>query len=1051
MRQLQRTGCSPATKLATSLFGAALAFFGSAGTVQAWTYPIGPYIPGSYGGRVFGANNRHLGEDVTNPPRGEEPGQDGAPVRAIGDGWVKIYRPSNGYGQLVVVIEHDLGRPYSFPNYYGTPVETSTILSIYGHLRSCQGRDYAPPCTDIPYVNDPYSHEVWVPEGKIIGYVNNHPYNGAGYEHLHFGIGLSSAAYAASQDPTGWFRGYIWRIDEFGNTIRCPNECEKDYAAGSDVLRILGATTLISDANNDVYLLQGERVYHVLSAGVLEAMKNAEAPGWDWPSGDPVSLSEYELGPGVLVADRPSDGLLIRPTGANEVYMLQNGRKRWIQSVEAVNWIYGGTWMRDDVIEVPPTVISAYLPSVEGRQIWGVGEGETNTSIKNLIVAAYKTNANASKCGTPPAWRGWTRDFSGCLDFPITRVAPAYNSGASGISGKYQTFGSENLGNVGEKGTINYSSRGTFAVHGAIYQRYKSMDFSRSALGFPIANEEPVGSRRRSRFEGGSIYWDPATNQTTVEFDTPTTRTLNVLRTGSGSGLVTSVPGGIYCGSDCAESYPDGESVILSVKPTNGSTFGGWSGGCSGYYVACVVNMTAAKSVTATFNPPPQRSLSVSRSGTGTVSSSPGGIYCGSDCFESYPDGTPVILTATTSGGWTFGAWGGACSGNVSSCTLSMTAAKSVTATFNPQATRTLTVSTSGNGTVASNPVGINCGSDCIEDYPDGNMVFLIATPAAGSTFRGWSGSCSGNDTVCSVTMNATRSVNAIFDVATGGPEIQITSPGSGDSWVPGTMQTIRWTSSGLDASGVVKVYYKDHDNDGWRLLANLAPSATSYNWNVPMTPMRTTVIFVGNAVNRAWEEGWDLADFAISSSTVPLYRITVQNLTRGQALTSPLVVTHNKRVRPFRVNRVASAELQALAENGNYDPFLTAFAGDTNVVDFAANTTGPLVPGGDPAGTARRSAASAVLTAAGRRPFLSMASKLMCTNDGFTGFSRMRLPRRGVSVFLTKGYDAGTELDTEKFADIVPGCQSLIGVSSIDPGTLMTNPALAEGDTVRS
>ena len=170
------------------------------------------------------------------------------------------------------------------------------------------------------------------------------------------------------------------------------------------------------------------------------------------------------------------------------------------------------------------------------------------------------------------------------------------------------------------------------------------------------------------------------------------TRTLNVLRTGSGSGLVTSVPGGIYCGSDCAESYPDGESVILSVKPTNGSTFGGWSGGCSGYYVACVVNMTAAKSVTATFNPPPQRSLSVSRSGTGTVSSSPGGIYCGSDCFESYPDGTPVILTATTSGGWTFGAWGGACSGNVSSCTLSMTAAKSVTATFNPQATRTLTV-----------------------------------------------------------------------------------------------------------------------------------------------------------------------------------------------------------------------------------------------------------------------------------------------------------------------------------------------------------------------
>ena len=47
----------------------------------------------------------------------------------------------------------------------------------------------------------------------------------------------------------------------------------------------------------------------------------------------------------------------------------------------------------------------------------------------------------------------------------------------------------------------------------------------------------------------------------------------------------------------------------------------------------------------------------------------------------------------------------------------------------------TLTVSTSGSGTgaVASNPSGITCGSDCIEDYLSGTTVSLTATASAGS------------------------------------------------------------------------------------------------------------------------------------------------------------------------------------------------------------------------------------------------------------------------------------------------------------------------------
>ena len=50
---------------------------------------------------------------------------------------------------------------------------------------------------------------------------------------------------------------------------------------------------------------------------------------------------------------------------------------------------------------------------------------------------------------------------------------------------------------------------------------------------------------------------------------------------------------------------------------------------------------------------------------------------------------------------------------------------------------------------------------------------------------------------------------------------------------------------------------------------------------------------------------------------------------------------------------------------------------------------------------------------------------------------------------YYTGAYDAGTEINTEDFADIVPPCQGLIGIASDDAGTGMSNPDLAEGGLV--
>lgn len=80
----------------------------------------------------------------------------------------------------------------------------------------------------------------------------------------------------------------------------------------------------------------------------------------------------------------------------------------------------------------------------------------------------------------------------------------------------------------------------------------------------------------------------------------PPTYTLSVTKMGSGNGTVSSSDGRINCGPTCSVSYANGAMVTLTAIPSNGSTFIGWSGACSGAG-ACQVTLDATKPVTATF------------------------------------------------------------------------------------------------------------------------------------------------------------------------------------------------------------------------------------------------------------------------------------------------------------------------------------------------------------------------------------------------------------------------------------------------------------------
>ena len=300
--------------------------------------------------------------------------------------------------------------------------------------------------------------------------------------------------------------------------------------------------------------------------------------------------------------------------------------------------------------------------------------------------------------------------------------------------------------------------------------------------------------------------------------------TLTVTDAGSGSGTVMSSPAGIDCGSTCSAPFGEGTVVTLAAAPAAGSTFSGWSGGgCSGTG-SCQVTMSAAESVTATFDVVPPETLSVSTSGTGSgsVTSSPPGIDCGSTCSASFGQGTVVTLAAAPAAGSTFSGWTGACSG-AGSCQVKMSAAESVTATFDPVPHLALTVARAGggSGTVTSSPAGIDCGSTCSASFGQGTVVTLTASPAAGSTFAGWSGGgCTGTGS-CQVAISAAESVTATFTTISDKLTVSTSGTGSG---------SVTSSPSGIDCGSACLASFEE--GTVVTLTATPASGSTFVGWS---------------------------------------------------------------------------------------------------------------------------------------------------------------------------------------------------------------------------
>lgn len=185
----------------------------------------------------------------------------------------------------------------------------------------------------------------------------------------------------------------------------------------------------------------------------------------------------------------------------------------------------------------------------------------------------------------------------------------------------------------------------------------------------------------------------------------------------------------------------------------------------------------------------------------------------------------------------------------------------------------------------------------------------------------------------------------------------------------------------------------------------------------------------------------------SVAGPTFPgTFEVTITNLTSGQPFTPPLAATHGSATSLYVSGSPASTSLRELAENGNLGPMQADLDGSTDVAEVVIAVAGdppPLMPG---------QSVTFSISADEDAPLLSFAAMLICTNDGFTGVDAISLPTQ-MGQQVTRdldAYDAGTEINTEDFANLVPPCPPLTGQTSTVPGSGVSEPALAEGDVVR-
>lgn len=299
----------------------------------------------------------------------------------------------------------------------------------------------------------------------------------------------------------------------------------------------------------------------------------------------------------------------------------------------------------------------------------------------------------------------------------------------------------------------------------------------------------------------------------TAEFGLPPEYPLIVEIEGLGSGMVECEVVGSGSSAPCAAKYPEGTELTLYATPASGSLFLGWTDGRCSFYGAepCEELRFEEEEITvaAEFGLIPKYPLTVAMEGTGkgTVKCEVVGSGSSGPCAAAYQEGTKLRLFAFADPGSEFEGWAGECDVVVGNkCEVEVSEAKTVTAIFvaKPLVSFTVIKAGSGAGTVTCD------GGACAPSYSEGKKVALAATPAADSSFAGWSGGgCSGTGT-CTVTIAAGLTVTATFNAnPSPTPELPGTAKAGRSAKVRGRNAALKLTCSGGPCKGTLKLTAK--------------------------------------------------------------------------------------------------------------------------------------------------------------------------------------------------------------------------------------------------
>ena len=226
---------------------------------------------------------------------------------------------------------------------------------------------------------------------------------------------------------------------------------------------------------------------------------------------------------------------------------------------------------------------------------------------------------------------------------------------------------------------------------------------------------------------------------------------------------------------------------------------------------------------------PPILMVTKAGTGSGIVSVSTGTLTwtnnVGTATYTDY--GTPVRLTAAVSEGSTFDGWSGEGCIGTGPCTVTMTTARNVTATFTLSSTYSLTVTRAGTGSgVVSASTGTLAwtGNTGTAAYAvSGTEVTLTATADPGSTFVGWSGEgCTGIGT-CKVLMTVARNVTATFMYNS--YLLTVTRDGTGSGLVSASPGTLAWNEN--TGTAIYTVFGTEVN-----LTATADPGSTFAGWS---------------------------------------------------------------------------------------------------------------------------------------------------------------------------------------------------------------------------